>query len=92
MGSGAEKRAGSEEVRCFAGTAPALLQSGVRGHFILDKPIESANCSFRVFFSGERFLPRISKYKQSDWFSRFLVLLSQQAQYFGRSAPDPYPM
>ena len=57
MGSGAEKRAGSEEVRCVAGTAPALLQSGVRGHFILE-PIESANCSFRVFFSGERFLPR----------------------------------
>ena len=26
MGSGAEKRAGSEEVRCVAGTAPALLQ------------------------------------------------------------------
>ena len=34
-GSGAEKRAGPEEVRCVAGTAPALLQSGVRGHFIL---------------------------------------------------------
>ena len=34
----------------------------------------------------------ISKYKQSDWFSRFLVMLSQQAQDFGRSAPDPYPM
>ena len=30
-----EKRAGSGEVRCVAGTAPALLQSGVRGHFIL---------------------------------------------------------
>ena len=30
-----EKRAGSEEVRCVPGTAPALLQSGVRGHFIL---------------------------------------------------------
>ena len=35
MGSGAEKRAGSEEVRCITGTVPALLQSGVRGHFIL---------------------------------------------------------
>ena len=34
MGSGAEKRAGSEELRCVAGTAPALLQSGVRGHFL----------------------------------------------------------
>ena len=35
VGSGAEKRAGSGEVRCVADTAPALLQSGVRGHFIL---------------------------------------------------------
>ena len=34
MGSGAEKKAGSGEVRCVAGTAPALLQSGVRRHFI----------------------------------------------------------
>ena len=25
----------------------------------------------------------INKYKQSDWFSRFLVMLSQQAQDFG---------
>ena len=32
----------------------------------------------------------ISKYKQSDWFFRFLIMLSQQAQDFGRSAPDPY--
>ena len=31
MGSGAEKKAGSGEVRCVAGTVPAaLLQSGVR--------------------------------------------------------------
>ena len=29
MGYGAEKKAGSGEVRCVAGTAPALLQSGV---------------------------------------------------------------
>ena len=29
MGSGAEKRAGSEEARCVTGTPPALLQSGV---------------------------------------------------------------
>ena len=29
MGSGDEKKAGSGEVRCVAGTAPALLQSGV---------------------------------------------------------------
>ena len=34
VGSGAEKMAGSGEVRCVAGTAPALLQSGVRRHFI----------------------------------------------------------
>ena len=33
----------------------------------------------------------ISKYKQSDWFSRFLVMLSQHAQDFGRNVPDPYP-
>ena len=33
-GSGAEKTAGSGEVRCVAGTVPALLQSGVRRHFI----------------------------------------------------------
>ena len=59
MGSGAEKRAGLGEVRCVAGTAPALLQSGVRGHH------------FRII---------INKYKQSDWFSRFLVMLSQQAR------------
>ena len=44
MGSGAKKKTGSGEVRCVAGT-----QSGVRGH--------CANHSFRVFFSGERFLP-----------------------------------
>ena len=34
MGSGAEKKAGSGEVRCVASTAPALLQFGVRGHFL----------------------------------------------------------
>ena len=34
MGSGAEKKAGLGKVRCVAGTAPALLQSGVRRHFI----------------------------------------------------------
>ena len=28
------------------------------------------------------------KYDQSDWFS--LVMLSQQAQYFGRSVPDQF--
>ena len=45
MGSGAEKRAGSEEVRCVAGTAPALLQSGVRLHF--KNPLIAAfECSF----------------------------------------------
>ena len=32
--SGAEKKAGSGEVRRVAGTTPALLQSGVRRHFI----------------------------------------------------------
>ena len=32
-GSGAKKRAGSGEF-AVSGTAPALLQSGVRGHFI----------------------------------------------------------
>ena len=31
---GSEKNAGSWEVRCVAGTASALLQSGVRRHFI----------------------------------------------------------
>ena len=30
MGFGAEKKAGSGEVRYVAGTAPALLQSGVK--------------------------------------------------------------
>ena len=67
-------------------TAPALLQSGVRRHFsrriiIAHRiPLITAfECSF------------ISKYKQSDWFSRFLVMLSQQAQDFRRSVPDPYP-
>ena len=45
-------------------------------------------CSFRESDSYHV----ISKYKQSDWFSRFLVMLSQQAQDFGRSAPDPYPI
>ena len=33
-GAAAEKKAGSGEVCCVAGTAPALLQSGVRRHFI----------------------------------------------------------
>ena len=51
------------------------------------KPIESANCSFRRESDSYHV---ISKYKQSDWFSRFLVMLSQQAQDFGRSAPDPF--
>ena len=49
----AEKKAASGEVRCVAGTAPALLQSGVRRHFIrrIISPYISANHSFRVFFS-----------------------------------------
>ena len=34
MGSGAEKKAGSGEVRSVTGTASALLQSVGRGHFI----------------------------------------------------------
>ena len=34
----------------------------------------------------------ISKYEQSDWFSRFLVILSQQAHDFGRSVPDPFTL
>ena len=93
-GSGAEKKAGSGEVRCVAGTAPALLQSGVRRHFsrIIISQWNCANHSFRVFFRESDSYHVISKYKQSDWFSRFLVMLSQQAQYFGRSAPDPYPL
>ena len=36
MGYGAEKKAGSGEVRCVVGTAPALLQSGKTLH----KPTE----------------------------------------------------
>ena len=50
--------------------------------------IAAFECSFRESDSYHV----ISKYKQFDWFSRFLVMLSQQAQDFGRSAPDPYPM
>ena len=59
MGSGADKKAGSGEVRCVAGTTPALLQSGVRGQFVrrIISQWNSANYSFLVFFSGERFLP-----------------------------------
>ena len=30
----------------------------------------------------------ISKYEQSGWFSKFLVMLSQQAKDFGGSVPD----
>ena len=45
-----------------------------------------------MLFSGEYSYHVISKYKQSDWFSRFLVMLSQQAQDSGRSVPDPYPL
>ena len=57
-GAGADKKAGSGEVRCVAGTAPALLQSSVRGQFIrrIISQWNSANYSFRVFFSGERFV------------------------------------
>ena len=53
MGSAAEKKAGSGEVRCAAGTESALLQSGVRKHFI-----NSAITAFKCSFRGERFLPR----------------------------------
>ena len=63
MGSGAEKRAGSEEVRCVAGTAPALLH-GVRGHFILGAhriPLIAALVLF-----GRAILTMISKYKSSS--------------------------
>ena len=79
MGSGAEKRAGSGEVCCVAGTAPALLQSDVRGYFVRIQLISAFECSFRESDSYHV----ISKSKQSDWFSRFLVMLSQQAQDFG---------
>ena len=37
MGSGAEKRAGSGEVRYVAGTAPALLQSGLKCDVVFDQ-------------------------------------------------------
>ena len=52
MGSGAEKKAGSGEVRCVAGTVPALLQSGVIRHFIrrIISPYNSANHSVLAFF------------------------------------------
>ena len=52
MGSGTKKKAGSGEVRCVAGTVPALLQSGVRRHFIrriinIIPLITVFECSFR---------------------------------------------
>ena len=93
MGSGAEKKAGSGEVCCVAGTVPALLQSGVRKHFIRRiishriPLITAFQCSFLE--SDSYYV--ISKYKQSDWFSRFLVMLSQQSQNFGQYVPDSYP-
>ena len=89
MGSGAEKKAGSGEVRCVAGTMPALLQSGVNRRIISHRiPLIIAfECSFLESDSYHV----ISKYKQSDWFSRFLVMLSQQSQIFGQNVPDPYP-
>ena len=82
MGSGAEKKTGSAEVCCVAGLAPALLQSDVR------IPLTTA---FEYCFRESDSYHVISKYKQSDCSSRFLVMLSQQAQDFGRSVPDPYP-
>ena len=47
--------------------------------------------AFECSFLNSDFYHVISKYKLSDWFSRFLVMLSQQAQDFGRIVPDPYP-
>ena len=94
MGSGAEKKAGSGEVRCVAaGTASGSAAVRFRRHFIRRiivhriPLITAFECSFRESDSYHV----ISKYKQSDWFSRFLVMLSQQAQDFGQSVPDTYP-
>ena len=42
-------------------------------------------CSFRESDSYHA----ISNFKQSDWFSRFLVMLSQEAQDFGQSVHRP---
>ena len=94
MGSGAEKRAGSGEVHCVAGSqrllccSPVLEDTSFRITAHRIPLIAAFECSFRESDSYHV----ISKYKQSDWLSRFLVMLSQQAQDFGRSAPDPYPM
>ena len=92
MGSGAEKRAGSWEfvvsqVRRLLCRSLVSEDTSFRISYAHRIPLITAfECSFRESDSYHV----ISKYKQSDWFSRFLVMLSQQAQDFGRSAPDPY--
>ena len=53
-------------------------------------PKNSSSHSFQKFFLESHSYYVISKYEQSDWFSRLLVMLSPQAQDFGRNVPDPF--
>ena len=54
-------------------------------------PKNCANHSIRKFFLEKPFILQV-QYEQSDWLSRFLVMLSQKAQDFGRSVPDPFQL
>ena len=75
------------QVQCILCCSPALEDTSL-GRIISSK--NSTNHSYREFFLESPSYHVISNYEQSDWFSRFLVMLSQQSQDFRLSVPDPF--
>ena len=94
MKSGAEKKAGSGKNTTLSRwtvvfcCSPALEDTSL-GRII--SPKNCANHSIRKFVLEKPFILQV-QYEQSDWLSRFLVMLSQKAQDFWRSVPDPFQL